>query len=102
MTCPGYVKRHCGTFCGLGEHISVTEADLYSVLTEIISDTLDVDDLVLTPDTTAADVPGWDSLKMVSIIIAVEARFRVRIRSSEIDTLKTVGDLAGVIRTKVA
>lgn len=75
---------------------------LYSVLTEIISDTLDVDDLVLTPDTTAADVPGCDSLKLVSIIIAVEARFRVRIRSSEIDTLKTVGDLAGVIRTKVA
>jgi acyl carrier protein len=72
------------------------------VLTEIIGDTLDVDDLVLTPDTTATDVPGWDSLKMVSIIIAIEARFHIRIRSSEIDTLKTVGDLAGVIRTKVA
>lgn len=78
------------------------EADVYRVLTEIIGDTLDVDDLVLTPETMAADVPGWDSLKMVSIIIAVEARFHIRIRSSEIDTLKMVGDLAGVIRTKVA
>lgn len=80
----------------------MTEADVYGMLTEIVSDALDVDDLVLTPETTAADVSGWDSLKMVSIIIAVEARFRIRIRSSEIDVLKTVGDLAGVIRTKVA
>lgn len=80
----------------------MTEAEVFRNLMEIVSDALDVDDLVLTPETTAADVPGWDSLKMVSIIIAVEARFRIRIRSSEIDRLKTMGDLASVIAAKLA
>ena len=57
-------------------------------------------DLVLTPALTAADVPGWDSFRYVSIIMAVEERFAIQLSDADIDGLKTVGDLFEVIAAK--
>ena len=53
-------------------------------VTEIIADTLGLDDLTLTPATTAADVEGWDSLANVQILVAIEKRFRIQFRTGEI------------------
>ena len=46
--------------------------------------------------TTAEDVPGWDSLMHVTIIVQVERAFKVRFASAEIGSL--LGDLAQLIR----
>ncbi len=60
------------------------------------------DDLVLTPDLSAVDVPGWDSIKLIEIVLATEERFAIRLSTRELDNLKTVGDLAKVITEKAS
>ncbi|MBE7210752.1 MAG: acyl carrier protein, partial [Gluconacetobacter diazotrophicus] len=68
----------------------------------IMRDVLMQDDLVLRPDMTAKDVEGWDSFKMIEIVMAVEAEFGIKIRSQQLDSLETVGDLASLIRQQKA
>ena len=58
------------------------------------------DELVVTPATTAADVEGWDSLKMVVLLLAIEKTFVVRLRSREVDRLACVGDFVELLHTK--
>ena len=76
--------------------------DLWTNLTAIFKDTLDDESLVLTETTTASDVPGWDSITHVLIVVAVEKKFRVKFTAGEIQNLKNVGDLAALIRRKQA
>ena len=55
-------------------------------------------DLVLRPDLTAKEVDGWDSYKMIEIILAVESHFGLKVKSKELDDLENVGDLVALIR----
>jgi len=73
------------------------EGEIYAGLTSIIRDALMQDDLVLTPDLTADQVEGWDSFKMIEIIMAVESHFDIEILSKQFDKLKKVGDLAFLV-----
>ena len=56
--------------------------------------------VALTPELTADDVEGWDSTRMIELIIAVEARFGLKLTTREVDGLATVGDLAGLVARK--
>ena len=59
------------------------------------------DTLRLSEETTAADIPGWDSLRMVVIVLSVEKAFGVRLRSREVDKLSSVGDFATLLSSKL-
>jgi acyl carrier protein len=71
---------------------------IYSELTDIFHEVFDDDALTLKPQMTAKDVKGWDSFKQVEILIAVQERFGLKLRSREIDGLGCVGDLVEVIK----
>jgi acyl carrier protein len=71
-------------------------------LREIMIDVFDIDDVELTPATTADDIEEWDSLSHVRLLVAVERRFKVKFSNSEIEKLKSVGDLIGLIQAKAA
>lgn len=75
----------------------MTDSDIYEQLTEIFHDLFLRDDITLTPETTAEDVEGWDSFKMIEIVMAVESRFGIKVKSKELDQLQSVGDLARLI-----
>ena len=79
----------------------MTEAEITAGFTEIVREALDNDAVELRPETTAAEVKGWDSVAMVAIIVAVEQRFSVRLRSKEIDKVACVGDMVSLIHSKV-
>jgi acyl carrier protein len=76
----------------------MTDGEIYEQLTEIIRDVLMNFDLVLRPDLTAKEVDGWDSYKMIEIIVAVESQFGLKVKSKELDDLENVGDLVMLIR----
>ena len=76
------------------------EDAIYQRLTEIFGDVFMRDDLVLTAELSAADVRGWDSIKQVEILLAIESRFGIRFSTREIDSVKCVGDLARVVMAK--
>jgi acyl carrier protein len=79
----------------------MTEAEIYSGLTEIFHDIFDDDQIVLTPETTAEDIEDWDSHNHISIIVATEMRFGVKFQTAEIESLRNVGELARCIERKV-
>jgi acyl carrier protein len=76
--------------------------NLWNDLTMIFRESLDNESLTLTEATTAKDVEGWDSITHVLIMVAVEKKFRVKFTAGEIQQLKNVGELAGLIRGKQA
>ena len=76
----------------------MTDGEIYEQLTEIIRDVLMNFDLVLRPDLTANEVDGWNSFKMIEIVMAVESHFGMKVRSKELDELENVGDLVTLIR----
>ncbi len=78
----------------------MTETEILAELTDVLREAFGDDALTVTPETTAKDVPGWDSIRMVSILIAVEDRFGIKTRSREIDRLRSVGDFVALIRAK--
>ncbi|WP_395763512.1 acyl carrier protein [Stutzerimonas balearica] len=79
----------------------MNEKDILNALTEVFRDVFDDDDVVLTPDTTANDIDGWDSQTHVLLIVAAEQRFGVKFRTAELESLKNVGHFAELIRAKL-
>ncbi|KJC62759.1 acyl carrier protein [Bradyrhizobium sp. LTSPM299] len=76
------------------------KAEVYSKLTGVFRDVFDEDDVALTPQTTADDVDGWDSLSHIRLVLAVSKAFGVKFSASEIGSLKNVGELADLIEKK--
>lgn len=69
-------------------------------LKKVILTELNLDDFDLQDDTMAPQVPGWDSLNHVNIILAVEKFFNVKFKSYEVLRLKNVGDLQKLVDLK--
>ena len=55
----------------------------------------------LTPETTAADIPGWDSVAHVDLIVSIETRLKIKFKTSELGSLHNVGQLVGAIEYKL-
>ena len=68
---------------------------------EIFREELEQEDLVLTDETTADDVDGWDSLSHVQLVAAMEEAFGIEFKSREILSWDKVGDLIDRIEKKV-
>jgi acyl carrier protein len=73
-----------------------------SQLCAIMEDVFDLDDLAITPETTAKDIKEWDSLSHIRLVVAIERRFRFKFNTAEIEGLTNVGDLAHLIEAKTA
>ena len=67
----------------------------------VFCDVFDAEDLTITRQSTAADVPGWDSLTHVRLILETEKVFGVRFTTSEVASLSNVGELVDAIERKV-
>lgn len=71
-------------------------------LKKVILKELDVDDFDLQDTTTANEVPNWDSLNHVNVIVAIEKEFKVKFKGIEILKTKNVGDLQRLLDSKLA
>lgn len=79
----------------------MSEDDILEGLSEILSETFDRDDLVVTKSTTAADIREWDSLNHINIVVASEIRFGVKFKTAELEGLRDVGELVDLIHSKL-
>jgi len=78
------------------------ESAIYSKLNQIFRETLGNDSIELTPETTAEDVPEWDSMNHIFLVVEVERNFGIKFQTAEMEELKNVGELVQLIRTKLA
>ena len=74
--------------------------EILEQVSRIVAETLDIDDLRLDPTMSAADIPGWDSLTNVQIMVAVERAFGVRFRTGDIAGMANVGELVARVEAK--
>jgi acyl carrier protein len=70
-------------------------------LTDIFKQVFDNPDISLSPETTASDVDGWDSLSHTLLILAIELRFKIHFNQKDIRSHKKVGDLIQSIESKL-
>lgn len=76
-------------------------SDIMARVQEVFRDELELNDLVLTDETTADDVEEWDSLSHVQLVVALEKAFNVKFTSREILSWDNVGDLVDCIDKKI-
>jgi acyl carrier protein len=60
---------------------------------QVFREVLAVDDLQLSDASTAADVPGWDSLAHINIMYSLEAEFDVQFSDEQLTSFQDVGEL---------
>jgi len=68
---------------------------------DILRDVLNSPDLEIGPETTARDVPGWDSLAHISLVVAVEQEFSIKFALAELQSLQNVGEMIELVESKV-
>ena len=72
-----------------------------SELKHVILKCLNLDAWEINDDTLAEQVPGWDSLNHVNVILAIEEHFGVHFRSREVLSLRNIGDLQRLLDSKL-
>jgi acyl carrier protein len=74
-----------------------------AVVTQEIIDLVktEVEEVDLTTDSILQDV-GLDSLKFMSVVFKIEARYDIELQEEDADDLPTVGDLADLVVGRIA
>ena len=75
--------------------------DTLARLEQVFCDTFQRDDMSITRETSAGDIEGWDSLMHVNLVVNVEKAFKIRFRSSEVASLKNVGEFLDLIHSRI-
>ena len=59
------------------------------------------DNLEVRDNLTAPDVPGWDSMNHVNLVVLIEEEFHIRFTTDEVTSFQNVGDLKRVLSGKL-
>lgn len=70
---------------------------VYAKLNEVFRDVFDDDSITVGPKTTAKDIEDWDSLEHITLMTAVQKKFKVKFTMGEISSMKNVGEMADII-----
>lgn len=80
----------------------MNHAAIMARIQEILREAFQDPDLEISPATTAEDIPEWDSMRHISIIVAAESAFRIRFHTTELEGLKNVGALADLVERRLS
>jgi acyl carrier protein len=83
------------------KHWRIEQMSIVDALTAIFREVFDDDGITLSPELTADDVDGWDSLSHVNLIVTIETRFNIKFSQKELLTFKNVGNLMLSIEGKL-
>ena len=70
-------------------------------LANVILDTIELDNYKIYKGTDFDEVPGWDSLNHVKIILAINTKFSIKIKNIEVLECKNIGDLQKLVYKKL-
>lgn len=76
--------------------------DIMQRLQACVRTTFFDDGIEVSPETTAADVDGWDSLAHVRLLMHLEQEFGVAMTDAAVERASCVGDLARLIQQRAA
>ncbi len=67
----------------------------------ILSAMFGIDEASITRETTADDVPSWDSITHVYVILEIERLLGLRLDTEAVFALENVGDLADLVARSI-
>ncbi len=70
---------------------------VFNKIREIICTQLDIEPEKVTMDASVTDNLGADSLDLVELVMSIEEEFDLEVPDSEIENLRTVGDIVRYI-----
>jgi acyl carrier protein len=76
-------------------------SDNLARLQPLFRDIFDDDRLVISRESNASNIDGWDSLAHINLISSIEQEFGVRFALGELESLKNVGDMVDLIEKKL-
>ena len=80
----------------------MTENAILEKLQSVFRDVFEDDELSINRQSSADDVDGWDSLMHVSLMINVEREFGVKFSTTQVASLKDVGELVDLLESRLA
>ena len=76
--------------------------EIYERLNEVFRDVFDDESIEVNESTTSADIEDWDSLEHINLIVAVENEFGIKFNMKEVTTMKNVGEMVEIIRSRIS
>ena len=73
------------------------DKEITSQLTTIFRNVFKDEGITLSENMTAADVPAWDSLTNMVLMVEVEKTFNIHITFKKLRTMEKLGDLVRII-----
>ena len=70
---------------------------MFEKVREMLSEQMDIDLEMITPDTDIAEDLGLDSLDVVELLTTIETEYSIVIEQDSIKDVHTVGDVVDVI-----
>ncbi len=77
------------------------DKEIYDRLNNVFRDIFDDDSIVVTPETTSDDIEDWDSLEHINLVVAVEQEFGMKFNMNEVTTMKNVGEMVEIIKSRM-
>ncbi len=74
---------------------------VFKRVNEVCRDVFDDENLIVSDNTTADDVEGWDSLTHLSLVSELENMFNIRFTMGEIQKSRNLGELVDVIMKRM-
>ncbi len=78
----------------------MSREEIFERLNEVFRDVFGDDEIVVNDDTTAADVDGWDSLRHITLLAAIEDEFDVEFSMGQTVKMKNVGEMVDYIEAE--
>lgn len=79
----------------------MSREEIYERLNEVFQDVFGDDGITVTDQTTAADIDGWDSLRHITLLAAIEDEFDIEFSMAVTVKMKNVGEMVDYIEDEV-
>lgn len=79
----------------------MSREEIYERINEVFQDVFGDDDITVNDDTTAKDIDGWDSLRHITLLAAIEDEFDIEFSMGQTVKMKNVGEMVDYIEDEV-
>jgi acyl carrier protein len=71
-------------------------------LVDVFHNVFGDDSIVLTDQTTAADIPQWDSVAHINLMFGIEQAFGIQFAGNELAEFRNIGELKDYLERRCA
>ncbi len=79
----------------------MNRTDIFNKVSRIFKDVIEDEELSIEESFNSSDIPEWDSLVHIMLIVETEKKFNIKFLSSEISKWKDIGAMITAIESKI-